>query len=299
MKNFICITDFSSDELTEILNRADKLQNLWYQNKMPQTLQNQRIALWFWGNGFRNRIAFEIGARAMGADVAYIPGELGVNEPIQDIGYYLKNWFTLLVLRVKRYEDLCSVAQSASIPMINARTNRNHPCEIIGDLQYIRKIRGSINDLSVVFVGEVTNLCMSWFEAAVRFSISVIQVAPVDYLLSEKEVKKLNSNAKGKIATSTNLYKSVNKNTELIYTDCWPSSKDVEKIRTLFLPYQINGKILNQMSDKGFFLPCPPVTRGQEVSEESMASEKCKNYCCKEYLLHSQNAIMEYLASQN
>ncbi|MBN2460870.1 MAG: hypothetical protein JXB60_04625 [Candidatus Cloacimonetes bacterium] len=141
MKNFLEITDFTTDELTQILNRADQLHQYWHNNAMPQTLKNQKIALWFWGNGFRNRIAFEIGARAMGADVSFIPGEPGVHKPIQDIGYYLRNWFSMLVIRARKYEELIAIAKDASIPTINARTDYNHPCEILGDLQYVRKTR--------------------------------------------------------------------------------------------------------------------------------------------------------------
>jgi ornithine carbamoyltransferase len=294
MSNFIEITDFTTDELIHILDRADQLRDCWHENTMPQSLQKQRIALWFWGNGFRNRVAFEIGARAMGADVSFIPGELGVHEPIEDIGHYLHNWFTMLVLRARKHEDLVSAAKDAALPTINARTNYNHPCEIMGDLQYIRKVRDSIEDLKVVFVGEVTNLCMSWFEAAVRFPISVIQVAPQDYLLPDDRVKALNTQAVGAISTSVDLNGSISKHTELIYTDCWPYG--LENASDLFLPYQITGEIVNRIHDKGFFLPCPPVTRGQEVSEDALASDKCQDYAAKEYLLHAQNAIMEFLA---
>ncbi len=299
MRNFIEITDFTTDELLHILNRADELKVHWHNNEMPQSLEKQRIALLFCGNGFRNRMAFEIGARAMGADVSYVPGELGIDEPLEDVGHYLKNWFSMLIIRAKSHEYLVSVSKDASIPTINARTDYNHPCEILGDLQYIRRIRGSIDELNVVFVGEVTNLCMSWFKASVRFPINVIQVGPKQYLFPDEEAKRINKNAIGKISTSVNLKEEITKKVEVIYTDCWPKSGDIEKVRELFLPYQITTEILGEMNHKGFFLPCPPVSRGQEVCEESMLSEKCKDYEAKECLLHSQNAIMEYLVHRN
>ncbi|MBN2460869.1 MAG: hypothetical protein JXB60_04620 [Candidatus Cloacimonetes bacterium] len=139
---------------------------------------------------------------------------------------------------------------------------------------------------------------MSWFKAAVRFPIRVVQVAPTEYLFPDKALQELNLHATGEISTSNDLHHTISDRTEVIYTDCWPHSENIERIRTLFLPYQITGKILSRMSNHGFFLPCPPVTRGQEVSDESMASEKCKNYAAKEYLLHSQNAIMEFLIQE-
>jgi ornithine carbamoyltransferase len=86
--------------------------------------------------------------------------------------------------------------------------------------------------------------------------------------------------------------------TDLIYTDCWPKNQEKEQVRELFSPYQITSAILSKLHDKAFFLPCPPVTRGEEVSEEAMKSEHCMNYEAKEFLLHSQNAIMEHLARE-
>jgi len=292
MKNFIEITDFEIDELLQILDRADELQIAWQTKTMPDSLKNENIALWFLGNGFRNRMAFEIGARAMGADVSFVPGELGIHEPLEDIGAYLDNWFSLLVMRTRSHSDLEFVCNNSDTPIINGRTDFNHPCEIIGDLQYIRKQRGSIEGLEIVFVGEVANLSMSWFEAAVRFPIKVIQVAPKGYELPDKKLNELMENAKGEIKVLNDFENAITSNTDVIYTDCWPRT---HKAKELFLPFQITGNTLSKMNQNGFFLPCPPVTRGQEVSFDAMNSHLCKNYEAKEYLLHSQNAIMEFL----
>ncbi len=295
MKHFISLLDYSHEELNDLLDRADFLADAWSKHSMPKNLLNKQVGLWFYGNGFRNRLAFEIGAGAMGASVSYIPGELGVNEPLEDIGHYLENWYDLLVVRAKSHEDIVYLANNISIPVINARTNYSHPCEIMGDLQFIRKYRGSLDGLNVVFAGEVTNLCMSWFEAAARFNIKVTQVAPAEYLADSRVVESIYANGMGAIGTSTELEPLIAK-ADLIYTDCWPKAQDAESAKRIseqFLPYQITGKLLSNLNDKSLFLPCPPVTRGQEVSNDAMKSDFCLNYKAKEYLLHSQNAIME------
>lgn len=297
MKHFISLLDYSNQELTEILNRADYFKKAWKENQMPNSLKNEQIGLWFYGNGFRNRLAFEIGLKAMGASVSYIPGDLGKHEPLEDIGQYLSNWYTMLIVRAKEHSDLVYLTQSSSIPIINARTNFSHPCEIMGDLQFIRKHRGSLDELKVVFVGEVTNLCMSWFEAAVRFPISVTQVAPAGYEADKELIKSLNLAAIGNISTSCELDFAIEK-ADLVYTDCWPNSENIEakeEIKKLFLPYQITKSHLSRLHKKAIFLPCPPVTRGQEVSADTMNSELCMNFKAKDYLLHAQNAIAEML----
>lgn len=295
MRHFISLLDYSHEDLREVLDRADYLATAWKENSMPKSLLSKQIGLWFYGNGFRNRLAFEIGAKAMGALVSYIPGELGIHEPLEDIGHYLDNWYSMLVVRAKKHEDLVYLSENTAIPVINARTEYSHPCEIMGDLQFIRKYRGSLDDLNVIFVGEVTNLCMSWFEAAVKFPISVTQVAPIDYIADEKIIRSLNTTSIGSIETSIEL-EPLLKKADLIYTDCWPKSQNTEinkRIKEQFLPYQITQKHLSNLNKKSMFLPCPPVTRGEEVSSDAMKSELCLNYKAKEYLLHSQNAIME------
>jgi len=293
MKNFINVCDLDRSEIYQILDRADVLHEKWHSNQMPKTLQNQRVALWFYGQGFRNRCAFEIGARAMGADVTFIPGELGVQEPLEDVASYLNNWFTMIVLRCKNYPDLQHVVHDARVPVINARTSFNHPCEIMGDLQFIRRKRGSLEDLNVVFVGETTNLCMSWFEAAKALPIHVIQVAPAEYLAKPAVLDELNAKACGTIGVSENLQDTINRSTDVIYTDCWPKD-DPAAVKAAFLPYQVNRQVVNRMNPKGFYLPCPPITRGQEISEDSLATEQYCDYQAKEFLLHAQNALMEY-----
>jgi ornithine carbamoyltransferase len=300
LKHFISLLDYSTADLYKIMDRADYLARAWRENRMPDSLKNRQVGLWFYGNGFRNRLAFEIGLRSMGASVSYIPGELGRNEPLEDIAPFLGNWYSLLVIRAKRHEDLLYLAGSSPIPVINARTDFGHPCEIMGDLQYIRQHRGSLDELKVVFVGEVTNLCRSWFEAAVRFPIHIIQIAPEGYEAGDELLKSLNTEAKGSITVSHMLEENITA-ADLIYTDCWPKADnetDQENIRALFLPYQITGSHLLQLHSSALFLPCPPVTRGQEVSPDAMDSEKCMNFKAKENLLHTQNAIAEMLLSK-
>lgn len=294
MKSFLAVDDFTSDEIIGIIDRADFLQACWKKNAMPQTLKGKKIALWFFGQGFRNRVAFEIGARSLGADISFIPGDLGIHEPIQDIAHYINNWFSMAVIRCQNHTDLTTFAADAHIPVINARTSFNHPCEIVGDLQYIHRRRKSIHGLNVVFIGEVTNLCMSWFEAARILPINVIQVGPTEYLGSRDLITRLNSGAVGKISTSSDMYGSIHKDTDILYTDCWPGNGDKETIKNLFLPYQITKDIVGKMSPNGFYMPCPPVTRGEELTEESLSAPQYCDYQAKEYLLHSQNAVMEY-----
>lgn len=296
-RHFLSLLDISSSEFDVLFERAEELRASWRAGQMPQPLAGCRVGLWFYGNGFRNRVAFELGAQALGAVTAYIPGDLGVQEPLEDIAGYLDNWFSLLVIRARRHADLAAVAQASRIPVINARTDLGHPCEVMGDLLYLRQLRGRLDGLRVVFVGEISNLGRSWLEAANRLPIHVTQVCPLGYEAATDLLAGLRRDAHGSIAVSHDLDAALD-GADLIYTDCWPaapSPQEKESIRQAFLPYQIQPAHLERMARDGIFLPCPPVTRGEEVSAAAMRSSRCHNHAAKDNLLHAQNALMQWV----
>ena len=298
MRHFLSLLDYTAAELSSLLDRADELAKLRQRQAMPQALRGKSIALWFYGHGFRNRVAFEIGVSEMGGSVVHVPGELGVHEPLEDVAGYLQNWFSMLVIRAQRHGDLLELASRSTIPVINARTDRGHPCEVMGDLLYLRQIGRNLNELKLVFVGEFTNLCMSWLEAATVLPLHVVQVCPPGFEVPTQTLDALRARAVGEISVTHDLRRALT-GAHVIYTDCWPhqtSADEQARVSAAFLPYQITIEHLNLLGPNGVFLPCPPVTRGQEVSHEAMASPLCRNHAAKNNLLHAQNAIMEHLA---
>lgn len=295
--DFIHLTDFTEAELTSLMDRADALRKAWTVGKMPKGLENRNIALVWDAGGFRNRVAFEMGIQAMGGRAVQVPGKLDVREPIEDVARYLENWFHGIIARTETHAHMMRLADAASIPVINARTDHNHPCEILGDLAFIRARRGSLDGLKVVFAGEPTNLCHPWFEAAARLPITVTQVCPPGWETDPEYIGKLGKGARGRLDVSNDLDGSLS-GAHVVYTDCWPkraSDAEAEKIRKEFLPYQITSEKLAKAAPDCFFLPCPPVTRGQEVSAEVMEKHGDTVYKDKEYLLHAQNAVLERL----
>jgi len=295
MKKLISLTDLEAGEIYTILDRADFLKDAWTRGNLPRSLAGKRIALWFYGNGFRNRLAFELGLRSLGAEVHLVPGQPGEGEVASDAARYLAGWFDMLIVRSRLHSDLVSIADSVTIPVINARTDYNHPCEILGDLQYIRRERGSLDGLQVVFAGECTNLCMSWFEAAVRLPVSVIQAAPPGYEIPERLLTEMRKHAVGHLGFTHDIDAVLNEGVDVLYTDCWPKNGDPETIRELFTPFRIDGARASRLRESSFYLPCPPVTRGQEVSDDSLSAPSFRNFPAKECLLHAQSALVEYL----
>ncbi len=296
-KDFLTFLDFTQADLIALLDLADVLRDAWQAKRLPQGLVGKSIALIWDAEGFRNRVAFELGIAAMGGIAVQVPGRLDEREPIEDVARYLDNWFDGIVSRARKHGHMQRLAAASQHPVINARTDFNHPCEILGDLAYIRTQRGRLEGLKVAFVSEATNLCHPWFEAAARLPIHVVQICPAGYEVDADFIAQVQRDAIGTVSVSQDLDAGL-RDADVVYTDCWPhrsSPEDHARIARQFLPYQITAEKLWLAAPDVFFLPCPPVTRGEEVSEDAMAYLGHQVYEAKAYLLHAQNAVLTAL----
>ena len=177
--------------------------------------------------------------------------------------------------------------------MVNARTRQNHPCEILGDLAFAVAAGKEIESLKVVFVGEATNLLHSWCEAAAVLPIHLTQVCPPGFALDPLWAQSLATDFVGVVTTSNDLRCVAD--ADVIYTDCWPvrpSPHEQHEVRAAFEPLQIDDRILDTAPPDVLFLPCPPVTRGEEVSAGAMRSPKCRVREAKNWLIAAQNALL-------
>jgi len=293
-KDFLTFLDYTSQELDALLELTEHLSDAFRTGQLPRYLDGKAVALIWDAEGFRNRVAFELGITAMGGVGVQIPDRLDERESIEDVAAYLNNWFDGIVARTRSHEHMQRLADAARIPVINARTDYNHPCEILGDLAYIRAQRGKVAGLKVAFVGEATNLCHPWFESAARLPIEVVQICPPGYSIDTRLLAELRRDAVGELAVTHDLKQGL-KDAHVIYTDCWPTYADAQtyqQLKQLFIPYQITTDCLALADPDVLFLPCPPVHRGEEVSAEVMNAANCRVYEAKDYLLPAQNALL-------
>ena len=137
-----------------------------------------RVALVVDDGGWRNTTAFELGIKVMGGLCVRAPISLAGNEAVGDLAQYLDNWFDIVVIRTPDLGQLRRLAEAATLPVINARTRSNHPCETLGDLAYVLQQRGNLSGLRVGVVAPDGNILGSWAEAAAALSIEVVQIYP-------------------------------------------------------------------------------------------------------------------------
>ena len=291
MRDFLRVSDRSGDEIRELIRHARGIEQAFRERRALELLNGQRVAMWWDADGFRNRVAFELAATWLGADVTTVPGALGVREEISDIGGYLGNWYDAIVVRTASIESMAELAASTDAMVVNARTTHNHPCEILGDLAFLAAEGRSMGaPISVVFAGEATNLCQSWIEAAAVLPIAVTQVCPPGFEADLDQGDELAHPRVGSVEIAHGFDDRLT-TAHVIYTDCWPSNLD-QRSRAQFRELQITGEILDRCSQQTVFLPCPPVTRGEEVSDDAMVHDKCAVVEAKRWLLPVQAALL-------
>lgn len=284
-RDFLEFHSLPTGVVFHLLERADELATHWESRTMPQLLRGKRVGIVIDDTGWRNMTAFDLGVKAMGGISVQVPISLDNREATSDLAGYLDNWFDLLIVRTKQLETLKELAGSMRAPVINARTKSNHPCETLGDLAFIQKIRGSLDNIKVVGLAPDANILRSWVEATNSMPIRVVQVYPAHWHIKDAKL------ANPYFETSEDIRHIFD--ADLIITDSWPRNADSGEL----VGYQVTKSLLDQCKDEALFIPCPPVIRGQEVSSDAMQHDLCKSRSAKAFLLHAQNALMEWLAT--
>ncbi|ASJ73180.1 ornithine carbamoyltransferase [Granulosicoccus antarcticus] len=281
--DLLSISDLDLPTVEQLAVRAIELSEHWDNRTMPQTLTGTRIGLIAELPGWRNPTALALGVATMGGTCVTVTAKLQGAESVEDLAGYMDNWFDLLAVRTPQLSQLREFSGSLVAPVMNLRTHDNHPCEVLGDLGYVLSVRGSWDELKVAMVGPAGNIARSWVEAAAVLPIEVVQVAPPHLALSKDEF--------GSRSSTTNDLRVIEE-ADIVVTDCWPNNASNEE-KEILGSLRIDSITLDRCRADVMFIPCPPVTRGEEVSIGAMKHEKCLATPAKAFLMHTQNAFVE------
>lgn len=270
MKHLIRLTDYTKEEVTEIFHIADELQ----QGKYKDFLKGKTIIMFFPESSIRTRVTFEKGIYLLGGQTILFPPEtLDKKEEIKDVIGYLNNWADGIIVRHKNISMLENMAQYAKMPVINAMTDVNHPCEMLADMYSLSKVRADFTKDRFLFVGAKGNIGLAWKEASKCMGFSLEQCCPAGYEMPD-------------ISVSHNLAEAVC-GKDIICTD----SLSQDKLKD-FANYQITLQHMEYASPNAILNPCPPFFRGEEVSAEVIDSTYFVGYDFKKYLLEIQQAVI-------
>ncbi len=273
-KSLVFIDDFSKEEIYEIFKLADKLSD---DVSQVNTLKGKTVVLFFPESSIRTRVTFEKGIQDLGGKTILFPPEaLNKKESIQDVIGYLENWVDVIVVRHSDIQVVKNMAKYAKIPVINAMTSENHPCEIISDMYALSKLYKDIEKKKFLFVGVKGNIGNSWKSASELMGFELEQCCPVGYEIDN-------------IICHTNIDEAVI-GKDIICTDSIPS-----KAKEDFKEYQITLQYMQKANPGAVLNPCPPFFRGEEISTDVINSEYFVGYGFKKCLITVQQAILCYL----
>ena len=274
MKHFIHLSDFSKQEIKHIFELADKI-NADYGNIKP--LNGKTIVLFFPESSIRTRVSFEKGIQMLGGNtILFPPTALDKREDIKDVIGYLENWADMVIVRHNDLSLLEYMAEHSHIPIVNAMTSVNHPCEILTDLYALSKKYADFCQKEYLFIGEKGNIGNTWKAAAELLGFQFTQCCPKGYEIEGAHV-------------CYDLEEAIVQK-DIICTDSIPSSAKDD-----FNDYQITLEHLKHAKEGACLNPCPPFFRGEEVSADAIDSEYFVGYAFKKHLLEVQQAIICYL----
>lgn len=270
MRHFLRLTDFTPREVFKIFRLADGLG----QGRHRGCLEGKTVVLFFPESSLRTRVTFEKGVRLLGGQPILFPPEaLDKREKLWDVCGYLAQWADLLIVRHKSLALLEQLAGYSSVPVINAMTAENHPCEILSDLYALSKRREDFRKDSFLFCGARGNIGLAWKEAAGLLGFSLEQCCPRGY-----EIEGLKAHSRIEEAV-------IGK--DIVCTDSLPAGALPE-----FAACRVTLEAMRGANPGALLNPCPPFYRGEEVTDEVMDSEFFVGYGFKKHLLEVQQAVM-------
>ena len=271
--------------------------------RYASTLRGKHIALIFEKPSLRTRVTFEVGIQSMGGFVVFLDhtqARLGERESIPDVARNLQCWVQGIVARVYEQRVLEEMAQNISIPVINALSDKFHPCQALADFLTLEEKFGSLKGLKLAYVGDGNNVSNSLIYLAARLGVNLRIATPASYAPPQDvlaDAKRVAKETRAKIELFTNPAEAV-EGTQAVYTDSWTSMgfEAEEKMRRqVFKPYQVNRKLMEQAGPGALFMHCLPAHRGQEVTDEVLDGPNSVVLQQSENRMYVQKAILHAL----
>jgi len=273
--------------------------------RYASTLIGKFIALIFEKPSLRTRVTFEVGIQSMGGSVVFLDhtqasASLGARESIADVARNLERWVQGIVARVYHQRVLEEMATNANIPVINALSDKFHPCQALADFFTLEERFGALRGFKLAYVGDGNNVCNSLIYLAARLGVHLRIATPAEYAPSPEVVadgKRVARETKAKIEVLTDPHEAVS-GAMAVYTDSWTSMgfEAEERVRSaVFQPYQVNAELMSLAAPDAVFMHCLPAHRGREVTPEVLDGPQSVVLDQSENRMYVQKAILHTL----
>jgi len=293
-RDLLSLADLTSDELHYLLQLASELKSGKLSIECKKVL-----GLLFYKASTRTRVSFSVAMYQLGGQVIDLnPSvtQVGRGEPIQDTARVLDRYLDILAVRTFKQEDLETFASYAQIPIINALSDLEHPCQILADFLTIEESFGQLKDITLTYLGDGNNVAHSLIIGGALAGIKIRIATPVGYEPLSSVVEQ--ARALGGEVTITNDAQEAINGSQVLYTDVWASmgQEDLANDRIpIFRPYQINNAALSLADPAAIVLHCLPAHREEEITDEVMEGSQSKIWDQAENRMHAQKALLAAL----
>ena len=293
-RDLLSLADLSSAELLELLELAAKLKSGELKPTCPKVL-----GLIFNKASTRTRVSFSVAMYQLGGQVLDLNAnvtQMGRGEPLIDTARVLDRYLDVVAIRTYAQSDLKTFADYAKMPVVNALTDLEHPCQILADLQTVRESFEQLEGLTVTYFGDGNNVAHSLMIGCALAGMNVRIASPPDYQPLPEVVEQTRAIAgdRSEVVITTDP-KAAAEGTHVLYTDVWASmgQEDLAESRIpIFQPYQINESLLAIADPNAIVLHCLPAHRGEEITEAVMEGAQSRIWDEAENRLHAQKALL-------
>ncbi len=302
-KDLLTGAEWSPADTRDLLQRTADIKAR--PSRFASVLRGKHIALIFEKPSLRTRVTFEVGIQSMGGDVVFLDhtqARLGERESIPDVARNLECWVQGIVARVYEQRVLEEMAASIKIPVVNALSDKFHPCQALADYFTLEEKFGSLKGLKITYVGDGNNVCHSLMFLAARLGVNLRIATPANYAPAPDvlaDSKRVAKDTRARIELFANPSEAV-AGAQAVYTDSWTSMgfEAEEKVRrNVFKAYQVNRKLMEQAAPGAFFMHCLPAHRGAEVTDEVLDGPTSIVLNQSENRMYVQKAILHALYS--
>lgn len=304
MKDFIAISDFSSEEIRDLLDLAAKLKQEYFEKGNQPIFAGKVLGMIFQKPSLRTRVSFDMAMRHCGGDALYLsPNEIGLGkrESIADVARVLSGYVQALMARTFDHAHVVELAKWAEIPVVNGLSDYNHPCQGLADaLTIVEKFGAKSKGLNVSYVGDANNVTVSLMHVSALLGWNMTVGSPEGYDMNPKAVEIAREIAKktgSKLTFVRDPHEAV-KGAHVVYTDTWTSMGQEEETairEKIFPPYQVNAKLMSEADKDAIVMHCLPAHRNHELTDDVADGPQSVIFPQAHNRLHAQKAILAHL----
>ena len=295
------MADLNADELSAVLDAADEFKRSLKEGKVRRSLEGKMVALIFQKPSTRTRVSFEAAVHHLGGKPLALNAtelQLGRGETIADTGRVLSRYVHAITLRTFGHQEVEELARTASVPVINALTDLEHPCQVLADLMTIRERKGHLSGLRLAYVGDGNNVANSLALGCALAGMSFTAGCPAGYEPDARIIALARSLAGPEMVRVVKDPREAVTGAHVVYTDVWTSmgQKEDQKRKRDLEPYRLDGELFSAADPEALAMHCLPAHRGEEITDEVLDGPRSAVWDQAENRMHAQAALLDLLA---